>query len=219
LAPVPAEFDAWFKRATARDPSARFQSAKEFTEALHVALTSEMPAAAEPALQPAHLHDSNSARALGSRETPISRVAGVRPAPWIFAGVAAVLAIAAVGGWLWLSRAESGAGHIVKPATREARALREEGTEDVLPSAEPAQPATIADVEHLPTHAPPSPKAEPAASTPVRKAAGSPDKRTLSAEPRAPKTRPAPHRTVVPPSAAGTKSAASKAVSKPDLGF
>ncbi|APR76695.1 Adenylate cyclase [Minicystis rosea] len=38
VAPVPPGFDAWWERATARDPAHRFQSAKELVESLGVAL-------------------------------------------------------------------------------------------------------------------------------------------------------------------------------------
>ncbi len=38
IAPVPLGFDAWFAQACARDPEARFQSAREMTEALRDAL-------------------------------------------------------------------------------------------------------------------------------------------------------------------------------------
>nr|WP_129348127.1 serine/threonine-protein kinase [Sorangium cellulosum] len=38
LAPVPPGFDAWWTRAASREPEARFQSAKEFCDALAVAL-------------------------------------------------------------------------------------------------------------------------------------------------------------------------------------
>ncbi len=38
IAPVPPEFDAWWARASARDPAQRFQSAKELAEALSLSL-------------------------------------------------------------------------------------------------------------------------------------------------------------------------------------
>ncbi|XYI03367.1 serine/threonine-protein kinase [Sorangium sp. So ce1128] len=38
LAPVPPGFDAWWARAASREPEARFQSAKEFCDALAIAL-------------------------------------------------------------------------------------------------------------------------------------------------------------------------------------
>ncbi|WP_437581262.1 protein kinase domain-containing protein [Sorangium sp. So ce887] len=38
LAPVPSGFDAWWARAASREPEARFQSAKEFCDALAIAL-------------------------------------------------------------------------------------------------------------------------------------------------------------------------------------
>jgi serine/threonine-protein kinase len=38
IAPVPPEFDAWWDRASARDPAERFQSARELAEALALAL-------------------------------------------------------------------------------------------------------------------------------------------------------------------------------------
>ncbi|WP_437282736.1 protein kinase [Sorangium sp. So ce375] len=38
LAPVPPGFDAWWARAASREPDARFQSAKEFCDALAIAL-------------------------------------------------------------------------------------------------------------------------------------------------------------------------------------
>ena len=41
--PVPAGFDAWWARAAARDPAQRFQSAKEMTEALGLALGVTVP--------------------------------------------------------------------------------------------------------------------------------------------------------------------------------
>jgi serine/threonine-protein kinase len=38
IAPVPASFDAWWQRAAARDPAQRFQSARELSDGLAVAL-------------------------------------------------------------------------------------------------------------------------------------------------------------------------------------
>jgi serine/threonine protein kinase len=48
LGPVPAGFDAWFRHATARDPAQRFQTARDFVEALREVLE---PAIAEQALR------------------------------------------------------------------------------------------------------------------------------------------------------------------------
>jgi len=50
---VPAAFDAWWARAAARDPSARFQSAREMADALgNVALATPGPDAAVASRQP-----------------------------------------------------------------------------------------------------------------------------------------------------------------------
>jgi serine/threonine-protein kinase len=43
VAPVPPGFDAWWARAAARDPAQRFQSAKEMTDALGLALGVTVP--------------------------------------------------------------------------------------------------------------------------------------------------------------------------------
>jgi serine/threonine-protein kinase len=56
IAPVPPDFDAWWARAAARDPAARFQTARELAEALALALgvTRDRDESwAEPARRPA----------------------------------------------------------------------------------------------------------------------------------------------------------------------
>ncbi len=58
VAPVPTSLDAWWARAAARDPGQRFQTARELTDALGVALgaivTEGMPAGMIRALPEAH---------------------------------------------------------------------------------------------------------------------------------------------------------------------
>jgi serine/threonine protein kinase len=77
---VPAGFDAWFARATQRDPNARFQSARELAQALPGALGLDAPS--EDALP-----------------MPTTTTARRRPSLWI-AAVLVVLAIAVGAAWL-----------------------------------------------------------------------------------------------------------------------
>jgi serine/threonine protein kinase len=56
LAAVPAAFDAWFRRGVDKDPEARFGSAAEMADALHVLLAVEgLAAESRPRSAPAHL--------------------------------------------------------------------------------------------------------------------------------------------------------------------
>ena len=75
IAPVPPGFDAWWARAVARDPEARFQSAKEMAEALAQALGVSLPGdiGAPSALLP-------SAQGSAGPQTPAGGLGGT-PAP------------------------------------------------------------------------------------------------------------------------------------------
>ncbi len=70
VAPVPLGFDGWFERATQREPDARFQSAKELTDALREALGVELrDAPSTPDVQ-VTVSLGPSSMAPGAEETP-----------------------------------------------------------------------------------------------------------------------------------------------------
>ncbi len=90
IAPVPPGFDGWWTRATMRDPAVRFQSAKELTDALGLALGVTVPYGADvaanrgPSVRPPagkNARDSSEDLAATALERPRpSPPAGVSPA-------------------------------------------------------------------------------------------------------------------------------------------
>jgi serine/threonine protein kinase len=97
---LPKDLDPWFRRALAREPGARFQSAKEFTDTLALAASERMPRntpaldgpplAPSPAPQATDLLTSGGAGALENPVSPV-RSAVARRTRWAVAvGVGAV---------------------------------------------------------------------------------------------------------------------------------
>ncbi len=84
-APVPAEFDAWFAKATQRDPKKRFPTAAAFAEALTNALQSA----------PAPQVDSTRTASLMEKLD-----AGRRPNRWQLVSLGAVTAVVVLGAFL-----------------------------------------------------------------------------------------------------------------------
>ena len=121
---VPAAFDAWFARATARDPAARFQSAKELAEALRAAIDPDGHAGVKPDQSVAvklSLAQEPAPTESGAPRASISSIPGVRRRPWGFLIAAAVAAIAALSFWA-LRAEEQSQAHVVTPAPARAGA-------------------------------------------------------------------------------------------------
>ena len=142
LGPVPPGFDAWFLRATARDPSQRFQSAKEQAEALRAALGGAVEARA-PKHETAPLmltpSDAGALTAPGrvpSFEPVISQVPGVRRTPWSLYALIGAAALALFAAYWALRAPEPQAAHVVTPAPPVAAA-------PVLQEPAPAPTATV----------------------------------------------------------------------------
>jgi serine/threonine-protein kinase len=131
-ADVPPGFDAWFARATQRDPNARWQSARELTQALAAALGLD---------------------ALSEASLPMPVPARRRPghAVWIVVAAAVVLA----GGGAWLATRDDPSPAVVEQdATPEPTPARTPPAEPER--AAPAEPAVL-EREPPPPGEPPRP--------------------------------------------------------------
>ena len=176
VASVPAGFDAWWARATARDPAHRFQSAREMTDALAVALgislgdpqdtgerasiesgilAAPVPLAAPPAQSHARmvtLPQITGAGVASITHAPMSAPSSSRRR--LAAGAALSALAVAVGMTLFLMH---GGGRIRDGAHATAAAV-----ESAAPPAMPAPPA-VAPTSSADA-APPEPTATPTAS-------------------------------------------------------
>ncbi|MCA9596406.1 MAG: serine/threonine protein kinase [Myxococcales bacterium] len=136
VVPVPAGFDAWFARATARDPNQRFQSAQEMSEALRGVL-------GQPTLQTWSQAPVASVSPVASTSLP--PVVAPKPrrsaVPLLVAVVGAFgvlfAVVAAVGLWLW-SQSEA------EPEAQVPVAASSAPVEAEAPSAPPSQAAPAA---------------------------------------------------------------------------
>jgi len=104
LGPVTSRFDAWFERAMAREPERRFQSARELSDALRMALEGEGPVSFSSVDQGPR--SSLGALSSASSRTPSGEIPGLpRPYPAAarFVGLA-LLAVVGGSGALWALR-------------------------------------------------------------------------------------------------------------------
>jgi serine/threonine-protein kinase len=133
LTNVPPGFDAWFQRATQREPDLRFQSAKELSEALRVVVG--LSGNAETAAVRLDLSAMQLRMPVAGFDTPargrvssasVSSIPGVRRMRWLWPLVAAASAvIVGAAAYQLGSRGSPQAsaalqGHVVTPAPREA---------------------------------------------------------------------------------------------------
>jgi serine/threonine-protein kinase len=204
MAPVPEGFDAWFARATQRDPDQRFQSAREMVDALRTALLGDE---AGPTSNPAA-----SARFEGAadqttegRARPHPTTTGIaatemearstvrrRSGMWLVAGLGVA---AAAGGVLWLTRsAPPDANAAAVPPSESAPAAASEQVEaSRSPTIAPALEKDEGDGADEPAEmgTAPEPVAEPRAPAPSLEDEAASDE-SAAPEPPTPKPRAAP---------------------------
>lgn len=187
---LPPEFDAWFERATHRDPAARFASASQAASALALALTVDA-AAALAAPRSAPIDASSTFSASVERAPPSRRVA------WV--GLVALAVAAVTVTWtLWQRPPSSAPAAAVVAGPSVAASARP--AISVAPTKAPTPPAFAVGGAPQVTSSAAAPRpaksaARLAPSSPVRRAQGS--RGTASARLAAPVSAPAPERTVV----------------------
>jgi len=187
LAPVPAGFDAWFARATARTVAERFSSARELSEALRN-LGAEAPMVAtgqHPAGSPGQtlgMTTGMSPHTAGFTVPPVSRThiaatatGAVTPqrklGPLVIAAAASVVLIG--GGAAWLLSSSSVLGERAQhPSTVETSAAPPELTKQAAAgnTASAAAPAVTPIVIPMPSANRAAPSADPVKAAPARPA-------------------------------------------------
>ena len=173
-----ASIDAWFQRACAREPAARFSSAKELADAFAASLSgptslglaktvASVPPQAVPALASTTTGPTSRGAAPSSPPPKSSPIAGV---------VAVVIALAFLGGGFAIFKMRPTASvahppaptaptvtHVAEPTTPSATASTEAVSIESLP-----RPSSTSAPTHAPTHAAPTqtrpPNAKPATS-------------------------------------------------------
>jgi serine/threonine-protein kinase len=192
---LPAAFDAWFLHACARDPAARFSSARELADALAAVARAApwAPAATLPVAQSPFAGASVSGSASGPHGLPVHTTTqsvslgpatGGRPTPatplWLAVGAVAVIALA--GGTLLTTRAylSSRAAAARPPAVSAAP----------TPPAAPPPPAVVALPEPAAatTVAPPPAASSARAASPPTPATVPTKKSTAAVAPATPPT-------------------------------
>ncbi|MBL8942578.1 MAG: protein kinase [Myxococcales bacterium] len=171
-ADVPAGFDAWFARATARDPDARFPTAQALADGLRVAVRPVTPAGTDAVAQP-----GSSRRVL-----------------WIaIAGAAALTAVAIVPTWR-----EAAPDPSRSPATAvDAQPSRHPAASSHAPSVIATPTATpVAAPDVVPTPSPTPPTSIPSTTISPRETTAP---RTIAGTRRRPSTKPTPDPTGAPP--------------------
>jgi len=167
LAAVPAGFDGWFERAVARDPSLRFNSARELAEQLRQVCGSSAPPLGSARDQSYHAPPAGTAAMAGvsvPSTSALSRTsndgsAGVRRGHgrWFALAGALGLSAVAVAAWFRLSASERTAANVSVASAASA-----------APPDEPRVPTTSAVPATPPASAVPS-----TSSTPIPTAAAS----------------------------------------------
>jgi serine/threonine-protein kinase len=141
---LPLEFDAWWARASSRDIETRFQSAKELSDALAVALgltAASTVAAAPPGFREAALSDYS--LSVSANEGMVDHHAAGNPL-WPSTGTgkllgAGVLGVTLIAGWMSFQKTQQTAkgGVLVQPSAPVA-------TASIEPPAAPSAPAAVA---------------------------------------------------------------------------
>jgi eukaryotic-like serine/threonine-protein kinase len=166
VAEVPPGFDAWFARATQRDPDARFQTVPDFADALADVLSpgqrwldalgdSDAIAGQGRGLQPSSAGAATPAHGEPPTETGASLIqtASAPPAPsrrrlWGASAVALVVAMAGMTLLVAVSRAPKAGSRAV--ASVEASALVATAAPSVIPVTPPASsPTAVAEVRRV----------------------------------------------------------------------
>jgi hypothetical protein len=122
LGPVSPEFDAWFARATARDPAARFSSAREAADELRRACSVEgavRPVGAEATRAPGQVQTASTAGLARSSADAMTSGPTVAPFPvWaLVGGLLSFAAVAAGAAWFFLGRSSDVAPDAPSAAT------------------------------------------------------------------------------------------------------
>jgi serine/threonine protein kinase len=149
---LPLEFDEWWTRASSRDIEARFQSAKELSDALAVALgltTSSTVAAAPPGFREAALSDYS--LSVSANEGVVDHHEGGSPL-WPSTRSGKLLGLGVVGvtlitGWMSLQKtreADRGGAGLVQPSPPVVTAVAPVAPVNEPPAAAPAPTAAVA---------------------------------------------------------------------------
>ncbi len=177
-APVPAGFDAWFRRAASRDPKRRFESARQMVDALAEVVEADKPLTYEPAPRPV---TTTEALTLSGTQSQTDVPAQSSGRTRLFVALAATLAGAGV---LWMATRKDDAPQTATsvPAT----AVASSPSNAALPSAAAEPPAVQASV------APSSPEPETTMTVPSSDATASKSasSRPVSGTPKQPGARP-----------------------------
>ena len=172
LGPVSPAFDAWFARATARDPTARFSSARDAADELRRACGVEgavRPVGAEPIRTPGQVHTASMGGLARSSADAVTSGPTVAPFPvWaLVGGLLSFGAVAAGAAWFFLGRSADVAPDAPSAATPQPT---EAPSAAKLDAPEAATKTAAPDV--LPTLTPPAaPPSATAAATPSATAA------------------------------------------------
>jgi eukaryotic-like serine/threonine-protein kinase len=177
LGPSPAAFDAWFERALARQPTQRFQSARELAEELRrvcgVESSAQVPAPNDVTPPLSNEVSTFSVGAVSSNSTRPTR--GPGKSGWLIGAALGLLACLGLAFWMFgRSRALSDAGNLATAATPTAKAAPQTaGPPTVAPAPQPA-PSATAPASAAPT--PTRPASKPAARPTPSPAAVAPAK-------------------------------------------
>jgi serine/threonine-protein kinase len=171
LAPVPPAFDAWFERAASREPSARFQSAREASDELRRALGVAAPAGAGEAAPNAAPGEQRQAFTTGA---VVRTVPGPEPVaipkrsvvPWLFVAGLGLAGLGAGALWFFRSGAENDSP---EPAGTASAAI---------PAGQPER------AEAKPLEVAPTPVTAPAPAPAVRSEPAAEPNASASAEPK-----------------------------------
>jgi serine/threonine-protein kinase len=163
LGPVSPEFDAWFARATARDPAARFSSAREAADELRRACGVEgavRPVGAETSRGTAQVQTASTAGLARSSADAVTSGPAVAPFPvWALVGGLLSFGVVAAGAaWFFLGRSAE-----VAPDAPSAANPQATGAPSAVKIDAPEAATKTAAPDVLPNVAPPV--AAPSAST------------------------------------------------------
>jgi hypothetical protein len=205
LGPVSPEFDAWFARAVAREPTVRFRTAREAADELRRAFGIETAVATNATGQhtavPAKQANTNSGLARSSADAVTGEMAAKAPFPvWaLVGGLAGVAAVAGGAAWFFLGRAPD----VTPDAASAAPSAPSAASIEATPAPEAPKPPAVAPSVKV------SPEASAAEATPsaahVPSANPAVTKPSVAARPAAP--APPPKRPATPPKPTGGKPA------------
>jgi serine/threonine protein kinase len=197
-------FDAWFAKATSRDPEQRFASAQELAATLKDVVTgagsagfTQLPGAgSQPALSSAGGHAPSVSSINTAQPLPVSRPSAL---PWILLGL--LLLVGAVGTTVWLMRpkldgspASAASAASAASVVSASAAITASAASSELVTSPPPEVATTggASAKPHPPAAPLKPAPLAPALTPTPTAAAAPATPTAAAAPATPTAAAAP---------------------------